>query len=50
MTEIANVFIVNLLASTRHFCIQFKGILPPFSNSVILFGQWGFFLQMSFRF
>lgn len=30
MTEIANVFIVNLLASTRHFCIQFKGMLPPF--------------------
>lgn len=44
MTEIANGFIVNLLASARHLCVQFKGFFPPppyeyFSNSVVLFGQ-----------
>lgn len=55
MTEIANVFIVNLLASARHLCVRFKGIFSPFptNTSQILLsclGKWAFFFEMSFGF
>lgn len=55
VTEIANVFMVNLLASARHLCIQSKGIFSPRSLQMLLkfcylFGRRGFFLETSFGF
>lgn len=43
MTEIANGFIVNLLASARHLCVQFKGFspLPPTNTFQILLSYLG---------